>query len=305
MSTKIYNGYKIKAKNLDEVLSVIESARNSIVSAYNRHVLRKELIKKLGIILNHAAGIETGGAGDKLLYLEKDEIEETQYPDLCFYVFPRKIKDSYFCVLNIPGEIEKEVLSFIPQMEYNGYWNNSDQPEEISDQEWDERADSWAAAIPTGLYSTSGFKISFFTDYTIPQFTGAYREEIQDLLKNFTKQEFNQFINIATDKRATDLIIEHSAAHDPDFKTSIRYYMSINDKVREKKLTNDTEKQIYNNTQMLVTNAIIFEDLSFDFFLKTKEEFISEVNNRLNICMDKNQLESSIIISNKSKRLKI
>ncbi len=51
MSTKIFNGYKIKAQNLDEAIQTMMDSKKKIEEAYERHIIEEEVVCAISIII--------------------------------------------------------------------------------------------------------------------------------------------------------------------------------------------------------------------------------------------------------------
>ena len=180
MSTKIYNGYKIKRMNLMQLSKFSGRVKADIKNIY------KEYYGKLftELMVSFYDKVQNGSTYNDIL---KDFKIETNVTDayFCAYTvirhFNDKIKttqernplfdfDTSIHILPVDNKIlallytdnrditklwesYKEVSSYY-------YFDNTDKPERISDKNWEQRAIDWEKAMPTYVPNDFGFTLT-------------------------------------------------------------------------------------------------------------------------------------------------
>lgn len=171
MSTKIYNGIKFNVKDIHDLtektfawrerISVLtEEAKikflaNIIYSALDGHQLGflKSNQWKEGSVLRYAIDTyETRLKKTKEQYSSRDPAVDM---DFSFTVHPHgdEFYGIVFCERN---EWNKEFMD-LEWVEPFPYWDNTDPPEGISEEDWDERGCLWDSLIPSGIPARHGF----------------------------------------------------------------------------------------------------------------------------------------------------
>lgn len=79
------------------------------------------------------------------------------------------------------------------------YWNNTDQPDGVSNKEWSTRKDLWNEAIGNGLPSQNGFSIDLISDGYMPYFeldeVEKYAPSGEDRFNTLIERQLNQAIS--------------------------------------------------------------------------------------------------------------
>lgn len=161
MSTKIYDGFRFKAKNLDEVLSLLKQfsteANNKAQELGKEKILNVALsmLDEAFLNINHMIteekdkkksflSVAKNNIKDDLKASEKGEI---CYSDLSLEIVVLAYKKNY---LAIPYSSENEMKELIlkqPWYEEYGYWDNTDQPEHLTNRQWNRRKKVWNCAF--------------------------------------------------------------------------------------------------------------------------------------------------------------
>lgn len=172
MSTKIYNGFIVNRSCIDVYHELIkarptfdEAARAEIIEAlvtglvhkldYNNTVdpdfkVNTEVLDNLLIEVSKATLSRPKG---------KDEEYEKSlmFPELWVQLFPDGDSTLAYVPSRFTWGLNGDVLSSIGFKDYS-YYNNTDQPDDISDEEWDKRRDKWDE-----IFDRSHDKMSFET----------------------------------------------------------------------------------------------------------------------------------------------
>lgn len=165
MSTKIYDGLRIKNAKEEEVIAKLD-----ILKPLFKEVLRKTIAKKISseyfnmvdnvfnndnpqLPFDYAQNIfkkemESIKNDKRSIMFQHDfVIYVKQYKsDVYLYPFYRELND-----LNI-------LMEKIPELEDFGYWDNTDKPEEISESHWKKREKIWNTINNKYTFEESDFK---------------------------------------------------------------------------------------------------------------------------------------------------
>jgi len=169
MSTKIYNGYKININSFYELRNFYEKI-SPILEQQQLQEIGKRGAQIACIITDFAQfGLEYSSYfvknkqnktfTDQLYYLI-DEFLEEQYNNIlktdirnpqydfsiriAFIPLENKILSLFYSEYNA---FEKHWLKF-DEVEYYGYWNNTDRDEDCTEEEWNQRYLDWEKALP-------------------------------------------------------------------------------------------------------------------------------------------------------------
>lgn len=169
MSTKIFNGYYIDKCSLYDLQSLSMNIRTQMEPVFERLYATKVLEIAISIA-DYAAMLDNG------LYVRKDvgkeilkaiddpkssplwsakmivdersyKIERTQIRDMD-YDFDCKITfvsivDKILTMIFTEQKALQDVFESFSNVHRYGYWNNSDRPDDVSEEEWDQRAKDW------------------------------------------------------------------------------------------------------------------------------------------------------------------
>lgn len=311
MSIKIFNAFRIKADSLDEVIQTFFKEKEQVTQDLELCVVKDVLME--AIILYDKFTLEGDGfpfkksEGEKnkldysktvqsmlfdKLWSKKEDSFKDENPEIesQLMIYPQPI--NHFgekCYLiqvfghdDLTKTLEKKHFSKWNMQEYN-YWDSTDQPDTITDYEWDLRRKNWKG-IDIPLFS--GISITFVKS---PKYQIYYMKNtkdnnhiiessLEDIQKSMTLEKRVQqyIIKIKEEvayKQCYDLAIKENKLENAtdeevrDFIISkgMRIYFESRDKVKdndfndeEKLLFIDKEKQI----RKLLKENIIFADLS-------------------------------------------
>lgn len=195
MSTKIYNGYRFdKDYSLRELDTLLMNLKKEVQEkADEEYVL--SVLNELIYVFDCKQIFGEDIAKKRMLEYRKDEPNTlnflTALYDIVFYV-DEKIRQSkissrrdfkwdYNCEIHIMPTKEKllftlytekdefkEIIESRPFIKEYIYQNQTDKPDEISDEEWDERARDWDEAIIGGIPANHGFTVSLVNTDAFP-----------------------------------------------------------------------------------------------------------------------------------------
>jgi hypothetical protein len=198
MSTKIYNGRKFKntPKNLKEVRDIIFKFKEQVVEFYRDkyyRLLARDIVhmyddamlankvflefphrfeddKKVPFgeqsITNSIWGL-VSNAVDRKGELSNKSMERMneyfQYEFSCSVtILP--CKEEVFILLFTEDTDVQELFDAMEEIEEYPYWNNTDQPEGMTWEEWEIRGEEWDEAIGNGVPAQNGFDITILKD---------------------------------------------------------------------------------------------------------------------------------------------
>ncbi len=165
MSTKIYNGFVIKTGDITEVMQLLDEVGVLYDDAAKKymHTLTAHLIidawdglsvgsidEKDAEILKHYS--LSWYAYEKILNAQK-KIKETNQRDpaydfeLNILIFPKSYTDRTLAMVYGENKSFLECFTKHPKVEEYGWWNNSDKPNEVTDEQWDQREKDWQMVI--------------------------------------------------------------------------------------------------------------------------------------------------------------
>lgn len=192
MSTKIYNGFRISND-----LSLVQL--KTLMMRLRKHahrIIKKELwdltaIEAVCLIDRIAMGKEVYSDWERpLISHVEDEIEkkyiniertgrrDPEY-DFHFSIGILPIKGKTLLMVFAERESFFELIKKQRWIEEYGYWNNTDEPEGVSESEWEQRKKDWDEALgESGIPSQNGFEVTLSLPYLYYN-----RPTVDDLLK--------------------------------------------------------------------------------------------------------------------------
>ena len=182
MSTKIYDGFRLKNMTLNklqdwsmEFREKIKVVNQELIAKHQAFICSRlidfafifdsknflDIWKEHNLTLSHypfAVALEIMNQRRKKI--DQTDRRDPEFDFSCEIVFiPVKSQ-----VLGIPYTEQEEhikIIESMPGYEEYGYWNNTDRPDNLSEARWDKRRDDWDLALPgLGISNLSGFKIT-------------------------------------------------------------------------------------------------------------------------------------------------
>lgn len=199
MSTKIYDGFKLSRRfnSLDKAFYMMQDLRKEA-----RYVSEAETAKMLAM---HACciyddytifGYDASLVGKSPLQAARnaidDELEDAaktrrkSYYDLEFGVALGVTNDKTVIgiLYGTNPEMRKLLLNRPDVMDY-GYWDNSDEPDNVTAKDWAKRRGHWSEVLRDGIPAQEMFNITFHPEYTLPY---VEKEDVAKQLVTFEKR---------------------------------------------------------------------------------------------------------------------
>jgi len=174
MSTKIYNGVKFKSRDWKEVLDQLISLKEVAIEMGNNSIRKRDL--ETFIVANKLIDKDTFDIFSHIKGSVNDDYNNYLFSiriKFSVMLYPTKEGDIYGYYFTGINEYDKLLDPFVDEYMY---YDNTDRPEELTDEEWDERGKKWDEMVPD-RFSDTGFK------YQIVSADDLDRRQIQDLIK--------------------------------------------------------------------------------------------------------------------------
>lgn len=146
MSTKIYSGFKIDTTNLFQIRTMVDSIRPWVQEQQDRVFMAWYTGARDG----HPE-LEPLDLVDKFIALQKD-VRRTQERNF--------VVDTDFDIVFIPSKRATYGMTFVERVPWHtkwmgvegvidfAYWDNTDQPEHLTNWQWQQRGLRWASLLP-------------------------------------------------------------------------------------------------------------------------------------------------------------
>lgn len=315
MSTKIYNGHKIIGNSLDEVITKIFSKKDDLVNLVEDKIKREVLIEVIGnyydfcfesFIEKKEKSSENPSAMSKMVSnalnneydLEKRERKTHDIIDVSICFFPMKKESqgqSFYLMMLFGDKYNKDIIESKEwndlKIEEYAYWDNTDQPDELTESEWEERSVFWNEVLgKTGVPSHNSFVLELKKEY---KYVFTYFKDNEDLKKEFKESfdKLNSEINdiksrllnyykeqvkdkIAYRACASEMLVDKKLDDLTKEEQQTLYY-----KVREYSRGNKfTEEEIQKiNTWTKNIELILNKDIYLDDLFEKKEDIINKM----------------------------
>jgi hypothetical protein len=218
MSTKIYNGYKLPSMSLMQTLRFCKAFRDKVrkraESLYGKRIiaLATDIFDRLTLNLP-VEEIEKKGCAfvaafshscKQIAEVRKTGMRNTDWDFMCDVTLiptPRKI----LALLFTEQESFRKIWRDLDGVEEYGYWDNTDQPESITEQEWHQRGKDWDKYLGYDAPCVAGLTISCFGSYDGPPPPKLNKIIPKMLAVKFDERVRRQAIAILRDKRFQQL----------------------------------------------------------------------------------------------------
>lgn len=240
MSTKIYNGLKLPNMSVFELNEMYKILRSKLIpiaqQEYYKFIAKiyqsAYVYVKLGVNICeydiNMSNLPPDADNDEILLFAKREacniISKTRNailwsdaePDADFEVSLSilPISDAILCIPSVNNsilskELKTLLIDYFHVQEY-GYWDNTDMPDELTEDEWNKRRDDWNKALPDalGVPRQNGFVIKLVDsefDLTkrtggVPKFIMPYVESNEVLCRKaangkLTMEKYQEYIH--------------------------------------------------------------------------------------------------------------
>jgi hypothetical protein len=180
MSTKIYNGYRLQQMSLMELQSFAGRVRE-IIQEVQTKLQAKNYARLCATILDdyvfdppkdfdarmksqHSGfryGLSANILAKRIIWENEKRIKATQMRDPLYdldanmTVFP--LADTILMIIFCEQKEYRDAIEAMPEVTPYPYWNNEDRPDDLSDNEWEQREGVWESALPgIGIPSMCG-----------------------------------------------------------------------------------------------------------------------------------------------------
>jgi len=160
MSTKIYNAYRVVNSNLGDVVARINELAPDLKEALNqkfKEMYMVDFIENLDFKGFSKEASDRMARHNTSKFFERKECESC----VAFGSLSVLLKSYQGCVYLLfysnNESLRKVLEEKIEGIEDFSYWNNSDEPEHISEEEWMVRGETWDKVIPSGSPLNDGF----------------------------------------------------------------------------------------------------------------------------------------------------
>lgn len=258
MSTKIYSGYRLPVMSMQELLTFCQSVRRKIKTG-----IREEFAKKIAgvcvsIVDAKAMNIPIGlyeqenfkvDEKDSIIVNAKRYLDEriraskkSPYRDVAldfgfsFTVHP--LDDKILCIVYSGQQALTKVWESFPEVQDYHYQNQTDQPEEISDKEWEQRSKDWTIALPdefSSIPSLSGFTVECSVDWYCGMW---YENENNEIMKHIWSYEtrVNNIVDFMIRKEFMDNYKETNKITD---ESEYKWIYRADDQMRQERKTEE------------------------------------------------------------------
>lgn len=158
MSTKIYNGFRIKNHTVDSFMGELKGLRDLALEQADVNFRNLAVRATVENIDNLCVFGEDGGKRDLTLYAVISDIAERQCKikqtqqrdpavDFGFDIVLMKHNNDLMGISYCEQASIRAVLERHPAYAEYAYWNNSEGPKHITEQKWDQRKRDWALVL--------------------------------------------------------------------------------------------------------------------------------------------------------------
>lgn len=313
MSTKIYNGYRIMGSSLDEVITRLFSNKDKlrqmiddkiykdilsrVISTYYEFCLSGFLEKENNDQNSSAFGKVVNQA---LKEEEKFELKENNTVDVSICFFPQKQlsnNESYYLLMLFADQekniiVNSEIWKQL-QIEEFSYWDNTDPPETLTDDEWETRDKQWNSVLKNLSPAQSSMIIELKKEY---KYNCMYCRDQKDLTKIFEKY----FAQVLEERKASK-------------KNLLNYYEeSVKDKIAFKacspnflknknleELSKEEQQQLYSKVRQYSRENVFTEEEN-----DTIQNTLKKIKKIINTPFEFNDLfEKKEVVQEKTRRL--
>lgn len=194
MSTKIYNGFRMKGvRSLDKAFHSIKALRKTAEEAANKEAAK--------LLANAAANkydlaIASGGKPQNVMLEAYRDISDALFEDAkerkrCYFDLGLSVALAVTHSKAVIGIVYSENRSMLKSFMANenivdySYWNNTDEPDDVSALEWSKRRGHWNEVLEIGIPAMEMFNVTLVNEY---QFPYPDKELVEQYIPTFEKR---------------------------------------------------------------------------------------------------------------------
>lgn len=157
MSTKIYNGFQINSPDIHRVMQMIKNFR-PIAEGYAFALAKTFMSHGVQDVTSRIKTMDEWFERRRAVQqLRRDPGVDTQFQLL---LFPYALHNCFYGIAYVDHEPWFNAWLEQPGVSYFGYWNNTDGPENISEEAWKARGELWDELLgESGIPSMAGLSI--------------------------------------------------------------------------------------------------------------------------------------------------
>lgn len=198
MSTKIYNGFRMRKEGITRLHALMTQLRATCAPIAKQGLLRYAATHMAHLadhrLLNpeepqkgSVRGFVTSELMDRLHKLQVEPLRDPSI-DFTFEIVLIPVGNYLLGIPFAEHRVFMDELFKLPGVEEYGYWNNTDKPEHVTDAQWRKRAKDWDKALPgCDSPAASGFTYQItrpapffpYTAYT-PDLFPSFDERLKD-----------------------------------------------------------------------------------------------------------------------------
>ena len=213
MSTKIYHGKRVWAESLDEAIHILRAPREAMEAQLEKEVLKSTILKAVNVMDSAIMKTVTGNVTSAIERLDsnpmsivwlqsldknnEDRESEKEYLEITKYLYPVKLTDEkgsyYLFTYHGENKFESQYLNLMEsKVEEYAYFNNTDKPDELTEDQWDRRSSDWDKALlaQTGIPEREGMGLIVAKEHNI-----LYRRVSESEFENAV-QELHTVLNV-------------------------------------------------------------------------------------------------------------
>lgn len=243
MSTKIYNGYALSLLTLKQLCVWTNQLRGHIEIAADNKYKKRRMQLAVEILDHHTMGnLKPGIPYEGVTWENKSpwwiafEISESNYRRV-IKERTRSPEDDYsFSIQLIPTDTKILVLLYCEDKRYTDifesmpsihpypYWNNTDRPDELTDEQWELRGKEWDNALGNDPPARHGFAVECVADYLLPKSFSEVKDEEFPIFQS-------RVVNMARVKMSNDYIAKNFKSEDgtDGFMNALRTFRNYED----------------------------------------------------------------------------
>lgn len=318
MSTKIHNGLKIQADSLDEAIEIINSGKPAIVKSYTDMAVKKEFFLSVNIMVNYlvdqseilkknfkidtparVSEVDEKSSPMSIAYMEILDSVQNE-PEISMVIYPGKVEigNKNYYLMNIYGDniIEKKMLAIYEgNISEYAYWDNTDEPDYVTEQEWEMRRTHWEKVLlsKSATPSIEGLTINFVANNKPTAYLSS-EERLENLEKMCNMYKERPYQSFSVDHKKVEMMVQILNDSTPGSST-----YALMEKVRNKDFTSKELLQ-YEKLEKII-NQKVPEELTPEI-MRTK---LIDLKKNLNSKAINDKLNDELGQKNKTKPPKV
>lgn len=215
MSVKIYYGYRVKMQYLPYL---IRQANKKLLAEYERQYKELFLATAEAIVVHVQPRAKQSGSNQiHILEAVEQLMERLKTNDAikCSYVvmFSELLEGYALVNLYASNNYYTEVFSSLDYIEEFGYWNNTDHPEELTRDQWQQRGQIWKDAMSD--YSLTAAEAGLSFDVADCRFfRPVHVSNIKDLQSEITEDKYPVLGSPVMVLEIKDIYLNYQEFHD-------------------------------------------------------------------------------------------